>query len=377
MGLSVARALVQLGGPSKILLLDQFPLPHTRGSSHGHSRIYRVAYHHPVLSEMAKTSVEEWHRLETEFNVQLLDNCGVLITGLDIHLQKAKASLQRAGSLCDILSKDELARELPAMSKLLYGYPPHQNFLLDRSGGVMNASLCLHVLLKFCRQSCVEIREEEKVLEIQQNQVRTTKALYFCRSVIITAGPWAPNFLANLGLHVAVEPRLVAALYWKTTEETDGTQFCAPKFIPLLDYFSEDSIDHIYTLPSREYPNCVKVGHQRGGPVVPDQRDMFKFPKEILNFLRKYIECHLPLLDHTKPSVWEPCMYTQAADDLYIIDRHPQYPDIIIATGFSGNGFKMGPIVGKIVAKLALKQNPNFDLSDFSLNRFRNNRAAL
>ena len=64
------------------------------------------------------------------------------------------------------------------------------------------------------------------------------------------------------------------------------------------------------------------------------------------------------------------CVWTLTPDEHFILDVHPNYPNISIAAGFSGYGFKFCPVIGEIMADIALGKQPSFDLNLHKLSRF-------
>jgi glycine/D-amino acid oxidase-like deaminating enzyme len=67
-------------------------------------------------------------------------------------------------------------------------------------------------------------------------------------------------------------------------------------------------------------------------------------------------------------------MYTMTPDEHFIIDRHPDYPQVVLAAGFSGHGFKFSCVVGEILCDLATTRKTHFDISLFSAARFSQSR---
>ena len=56
------------------------------------------------------------------------------------------------------------------------------------------------------------------------------------------------------------------------------------------------------------------------------------------------------------------CMYTMTPDEHFIIDRHPEHPQVAFAAGFSGHGFKFSSVVGEILADLAVEGRTRWDI---------------
>jgi glycine/D-amino acid oxidase-like deaminating enzyme len=132
-------------------------------------------------------------------------------------------------------------------------------------------------------------------------------------------------------------------------------------------------IDHhtpahpFYALPQIEVSG-VKVGcHNSGQKIDPDHPQ--PFDQANLAAVQNYVRARLPQLDPTPFDV-QSCLYTNTPDYHFILDRHPELPHVVIAAGFSGHGFKFGPILGQIMAALALAEAPPLSLAQFALNRF-------
>ena len=63
------------------------------------------------------------------------------------------------------------------------------------------------------------------------------------------------------------------------------------------------------------------------------------------------------------------CMYTMTPDGHFVIGAHPEHPEVILGCGFSGHGFKFVPVLGEVLADLALGATPAYDLALFSPGR--------
>ena len=64
------------------------------------------------------------------------------------------------------------------------------------------------------------------------------------------------------------------------------------------------------------------------------------------------------------------CLYTMTPDNHFVIDRHPQLPELVYATACSGHGFKFAPVVGEVLADLALEGSTDKPIGFLSANRF-------
>eukprot|EP00042_Codosiga_hollandica_P042090 m.381924 g.381924 ORF g.381924 m.381924 type:complete len:95 (+) comp56243_c0_seq6:995-1279(+) len=86
--------------------------------------------------------------------------------------------------------------------------------------------------------------------------------------------------------------------------------------------------------------------------------------------MAKYVREHFPGVDGTMPAKVESCVYTLTPNEDFILDRHPQFSNIILGSPCSGHGFKLAPVCGDILADLALKRTPKHDLAAFRVSNF-------
>ncbi|KAG3269634.1 pipecolic acid and sarcosine oxidase, transcript variant X3 [Ictidomys tridecemlineatus] len=298
----------------RVLLLEQFFLPHSRGSSHGQSRIIRKAYTEDFYTKMMDESYRIWAQLEQETGTQLHRQTQLLLLALkeNPELKTIQATLSRHGIEHEYLSSGELKQRFPNIQ-----FTRGEVGLLDKSGGVLYADKALRVLQEAIRHLGGTVQDGEKVMEIRPGQpvtVKTTSGSYQAKSVIITAGPWTNQLLRHLGIELPLQTLRINVCYWR--EKVPGSYSVSKAFPCFLSL--DLAPHHIYGLPAGEYPGLMKN--------TPDKN--------------------------------------------FILDRHPKYDNIVIGAGFSGHGFKLSPVVGKILYELSMKLTPSYDLTPFRISRF-------
>ncbi|PVD31520.1 hypothetical protein C0Q70_06933 [Pomacea canaliculata] len=360
-GSSSAYSLAK--GGQRTLLLEQFPLPHSRGSSHGQSRITRYSYDQPFYTHMMLDAYPLWSTLENEAGVSLYKQCGTLILsepGSEV-LRAVESSLRQHSVPFQTLSPEELQTRYPMMS-----YSKSRAAILDPKGGILRAERAVAAYQSVFKRNGGVVRDSEKVICItpgaSQVSVQTTRGTYLGRSVVIAAGPWADQLLRPLGLELPLRPKRVAVLYW---QETEKGIYSSDTFPCMID---EAVSPNFYALPSEEYPGYVKVALHTGPDTDPDKRDQVG-DTWVRETVAAYIRKHLPKLSDM-PGILETCMYTNTPDDNPIIDRHPKWKNIIVAAGFSGHGFKLAPAVGKAVRELVTGSPSSYNMMPFRINRF-------
>ncbi|KAF0030325.1 hypothetical protein F2P81_017056 [Scophthalmus maximus] len=349
----------------RTILLEQFVLPHTRGSSHGQTRIIRKAYEQDFYAHMMEECYELWAQLEREAGVKL--QTGLLVMGPENSqkYQQFKSTLQRNKVPMVTLTRDNFSQHIPHVN-LAEG----DGAVVDITAGILYADRALKTVQGQFQKLGGIIRDKEKVTDIEPGPVvtvSTTAGVYRAKSVVITAGPWANRLLAHTGLQLPLEVVRINVCYWK--EKVPGSYDVKQRFPSFILTEGEESKDDIYGLPSNEYPGLMKICHHMGSETDPDQRDK-QTDRSDIDILQRYVaRCFPGLLP--EPAVVESCMYTLTPDRHFVLDCHPTYGNIVIGAGFSGHGFKFGPIVGKILCELSLGEVPSYDLSPFRIRRFQ------
>ncbi|KAL9981731.1 hypothetical protein ACROYT_G010474 [Oculina patagonica] len=377
-GSSTARYLASRG--QKTLLLEQFPLPHWRGSSHGQTRIIRGSYPEPYYSKMVVEALEMWKQIEAKAQQEILiTNVGMLSVedGPEKELKEIKKSLNAAGEIYEVLSSQKLKQRFPELS-----YPPSYTGVLERSAGILKADKCLRVLQQQFIEFGGTLKDGESVTEIHPGslvRIKTTKNLFTARKVIFTAGAWTNKLLKPLGLTLPLQAIKAPVLYWKTKQP--GMYSLKNGFPTFYDCTASDG-RLLYAIPSFEYPDMVKLGPTGAcklpeirREIDPDLRDSHRDLLDIhIQRTGEYLQEHFPHIDHGEPAIVEDCMYTLTPDEGFVLDKHPRFPNIIIGAGFSAHGFKLGPVSGKILAQLAMNETPSYDMSPFRIARFKLNQ---
>lgn len=374
-GSSAARYLASRG--QKTLLLEQFPLPHWRGSSHGQTRIIRFSYAEDYYTKMVGEARQMWEEIEAKAQQEIMiTNIGMLTVEQEpgAEIKELKSSLDAAGESYEVLSSQKLKKRYPELS-----FPSHYTGLLEHSAGILKADKCLKVLQEQFVEFGGALKDGEGAVEVHPGSlvtIKTPKNLFTASKVIITAGPWTNKLLKPLGITLPLKPTKATVLYWKTKQP--GTYSLQSGFPTFYDCTVSDG-RLLYAIPSFEYPDLVKFGPTGGcklpeirREIDPDARDVHRDLVEVqIRRTSAYVREHFPHLDHREPSIVEACTYTLTPDENYVLDKHPKFPNVIIGAGFSAHGFKLGPVSGKILAQLAMDETPSYDMSPFRITRFK------
>ncbi|XP_054901429.1 peroxisomal sarcosine oxidase isoform X2 [Poeciliopsis prolifica] len=315
---------------------------------------------------MMEEGYEMWAQLEKEAGVTLYRQTGLLVMGPETSgdYPLVKRTLLKNKVPTVILSRDNFHQHIPNVV-LSEGH----GALVDETGGVLFADRALKAVQGQFQKLGGVIRDNEKVMEIKPGpvvKVTTSGGAYQARNVVITAGPWTNKLLAHTGIQLPLEAAKINVCYWK--EKTPGSYSVKQRFPCFVVTGSLEAKEDIYGLPSNEYPDLMKICYHMGSKTDPDYRDLQTDTSDI-EILKRYVSRCIPGLV-PEPAVVESCMYTLTPDRHFVLDHHPNYSNIVIGAGFSGHGFKFGPVIGKLLCELSLGEEPSFDLSPFKISRF-------
>jgi sarcosine oxidase len=347
----------------RVLGLERYDLLHEYGSSHGLTRIIRLAYwEHPSYVALLRRSYELWRELESVAGEQLLHITGSVDAGpADGPIfTGALRSSELHGLAHEVMNGSELKRRFPG-----YGLPHEIQCLYQPDGGFLLPERCNLAHVNGAIVGGAEVRCREPVLEwgVRGGHcwVRTPARRYQAGRLVIAAGPWAPKLVPELE-RLAVPERQVLA--WLQPHRPERF---TPEVFPV--FYMEVEEGRYYGLPSFLVPG-FKFGkyHHRGERVDPDRMKREPEPEDE-RLLRQFAERYFP--DAAGPTLMlKTCLFTNSPDEHFILDLHPEHPEVAIAAGFSGHGYKFCSVVGQIMADLAERGATGHDIALFRLNRF-------
>ena len=347
----------------RVLGLERFDIPHDMGSSHGVHRIIRMAYFEdPSYVPLLRRAYERWRELEQACGEQLLYITG----GVDAGPEDGEVF---AGSLqsCvehdlahEVLTSAELGRRFPGIripAASMAVYQPDGGFVLAER------SIVAHVVGAMERGA--DVRAREPVLEWSSTgdrvRVETARGSYEAGALVVTGGAWAGPLLPSLH-HLVVPERQVLGWF----QPSNPPIFEPDRFPVVIGDFDEGLY---YALPVFGIPG-VKFGrfHHRDETTTADDLNR-ECDHEDEAVLRAGLGRYFPEADGPVMSM-KACMFTNTPDGHFIIDALPDAPNVFVAAGFSGHGYKFCGVIGEIMADLATRGETPHDISLFRLNRF-------
>lgn len=360
MGSAAAYHLAQRG--ARVLGLEQFGPAHDQGSSHGRTRVIRQAYYEgPDYVPLLFRAYALWHTLEREAGVTLLTKTGALHLGAPDSDAVAGAALSARTHRIphEMLTPDEIRKRYPVLHP-----QPDQVALLEYEAGVLPPEQCVATHLNLAKRRGAELHFQERVESWNASpggaSVRTSRGAYEGGRLVITAGAWAAQVLADLGLALQVTR---AVVYW-FEPRARREEF---KKIPV--YLWEDHGTNAYGFPYFDGQGLKCGFHHAHYEVTTPETIRREVGEDERARMRAHLAKLMPDAAGEVLSV-STCMYTNTPDYHFIIDRHPAHAHVVLACGFSGHGFKFASVFGEVLADLALEGTTAQPIELFALRRF-------
>jgi len=350
----------------RVLGIEQFTPPHDKGSSHGGTRMIRQAYWEgPDYIPLILRAYELWEELERDAGTKLLTITGGLILGAaDSQLVRGGiAAAQAYGIPHSLFAPAEIRLRFPAITPL-----ENDVAVYEERAGYLFPEECIRAHLKVAAQNRADLHFDEKVMswtaQSDQVEVTTSRARYRAQRLVIAAGPWANEALRSLF------PLRVTRQVMTWIQPAGGMEPFLPSRFPVFLCEFPDGGPAGYGFPAVDgLSGGVKAAiHGSDVECTPDTIDRVIHEVDGAEVIRK-LRPRFPALDGQILKA-QTCMYTMTPDEHFIIGHHPQFPAVSIACGFSGHGFKFAPVVGEILADLAIGGETNHPISIFSPTRF-------
>jgi sarcosine oxidase len=316
MGCAAAWALTEHG--ADVTVLEQFELEHTRGSSHGRTRIVRVAYPEPEWVRLAEEAMRGWRELETQSGEQLLGLYGLVEVASSPELTSASA-LDACGLDYRLLDGGE-ARELGV------ALPEGWAALHQPEAGVVRADLARRAFLEVAVSRGARVETRRRVVSPDDLDADV---------VVVTAGAWVTDFIADLPVSVTRE----TIAYFRR----EGP--ASPSVVEL----NEETRGHaMYAL--HDPVHGLKAGaHHAGSETDPNEDG--EPDAAVVERISAWVRERLPDADPA-PAGAETCIYTNTADESFVLERRGR---VVVGSACSGHGFKFAPAVGRRLAGLAIR----------------------
>jgi sarcosine oxidase len=339
MGSATARSVARRG--ATVAVLEQFAPHHTMGSSHGSARIVRRAYGDPLYTRLTGRAFELWRELELTNDVPLLRRLGGLDFGRRRDVETLAEQLTGAGVPHEVLDPTQAERRWPGMR---FSGP----VVFHEQAGTVDAERAVDAFLADAQRHGAEVRFESPVQSIdvrgeQLVEVGTGGGAITARRVVLAPGAW----LAQLAGGLVPLPEL--AVTQQQIAHFPRLDPSAPPW-PSVIHHDQPPIYHLAGGRDGTAADDRKIARHDGGTVTTDVPRDRSLTSSATAELVEYVRRWLPGLDPT-PRHEATCLYTSTPSEDFVLDR---VGPLVICSACSGHGAKFAPLVGELVADLAL-----------------------
>jgi len=329
----------------QVLGIDRFGIAHDRGSSHGATRVIRMAYYeHPDYVPLLQRAYELWDDLERESNRTLFCRVGVMQMGApDGEVIPGVLESARQYSLpVERWTSQQASNRFP-----VYNVPADFEVVYEKNAGYLLVEDCVRAHIQLAQQHGADWMSpcaiERIVPEEKGVRVISQEGTFTCDQLVIAGGAWSPELLRELALPLYLVRK---SLYWFRTHDRGYDPSHCPVFV------FEVGPRFFYGFP-RHDDRGVKMAQHFGGTVIDDPTNLSRHVDpvehdEIVGLAQRFLRgMEYPYSEHAV------CMYTVTPDKHFVVDRHAKDPRIVYACGLSGHGFKFATVLGQALADLA------------------------
>jgi sarcosine oxidase len=362
MGSAAAYHLAKRG--RSVVAIEQFEPGHDRGSSHGLSRIIRLAYfEHPSYVPLLHRAFELWRHLEEASGERFLHVTGGIDAGLPGSrvFEGSLKSCRLHNLPHEVLTGTQVNERFPG-----YNLPDEFRAVFQPDAGFLEPERCIQAHVRLAEGLGARVLTGARVRTWRQRDdlvsVQLDDEEIHARQIVLCAGAWTPKLVPSLAPVLQPERQVVG---WFGVE--DASVFALGSF-PIFVLTTPDG--HFYGFPQHGVPG-FKIGkyHHRSEPVDPDALSRNTDSRDEA-VLRDCVRSCFPGADGPLLRA-STCIFTNTPDEHFIIDRLPDSPLALVVSACSGHGFKFCSVVGEIVADLVADGRTAHDLSLFRLDRFQ------
>lgn len=355
--------------------IDRYGLGHHLGSSHGDTRLFRVAcQEHPGLSALARRSRDLWQELGEATGQTLVMTTGCLSVGAPDTppIAGTKVAAAAAGIDVEELDHDELLRRYPQFT----GTDEASVGVLDPEAGICFPERNVRAQGEAAARAGARVLTDTRVTGIHMPdgdggrvRIETSAGVVEARQAIVAAGAWTSKLVPGLPLTPLRTP-----LYWWQPEAGHEDEFRIPGFPAIVQDLPDGR--RIWGHGSYEGPEGtwgVKLGMDGDQADFPatdaDELDRYIHPRDDVEQISRWVSDAFDDIDPV-PARVIPCMVTHSPDHQFLIGRKAEGSPLILACGDSGHGFKHAAGIGELLAQIAVGEETFVDASFMDPTRF-------
>ena len=352
-----------------VLGIEQFSLGHGRGSSHGQTRIIRQAYFEdPCYVPLLQQAYQLWNELENEVARKLFIRCGLVEVGPanGVVIPGVRQSAAQHHLQLEDISPIDFSKRFPSLH-----LPDEFEAVFEPTAGYLMVEPCVLSHARMAMQHGAKILTGQTVDSWTSNgkaaEVRTTQGDVFrSQNLVICGGAWTSRLLRSLSVPLTVTRKQVHWFDASTMPNLGRT---------LSAFFYEVTDGHFYGLPAVNNLG-IKIAQHSDRKTQPDpDRLTNELDQAEFTQVRKFAAEHVPGLATSPATRHETCMYTLTPDEHFLIDRHPEHPNVLVVGGLSGHGFKFSSVLGRIASDMTVSSESTDLVGRFGFSRFSGKQA--
>lgn len=362
MGSAAAATLARRG--CKVIGFEQYWRAHNQGSSHGDTRAIRKAYvREEQYAPLVLEAYELWRRLEKDSGAALLREIGGLVVAPadGRTLSRSIATATKYGIPYEVLEPAEVTRRWPTMQP-----PAGTTTFFEQSQSIMPPEKTVATYIEMAIRHGAELHFDMSVTSwkftLQGVDIHGDGKTFQVDKLVVAGGAWSETLFADL---FPVKAERLFQIWVKP--DIDANVFSVrhhPRWV-----LEADDGRAAYAFPVLEGQDTIKMAFTAGTVADPNNLERAALPGEVerlVDFMGQLV----PSIRGKGASQSAACFSGRAQDDNFIIGAHPDTKDVIVACGFGSHGFKFVPVIGEILADLAIDGETMRDISLFDPSRF-------
>lgn len=336
----------------RVLGLEQFTSPHTKGAHGGSTRIIRKAYfEHPDYVPLLKRAYENWHELEQLSGEQCYVPTGLLYAGPPGNdlLKRIREAAQLYAIPLELWDSKELQKRFPQFT-----LPQNAEIMFEPEAGLLYPDKAIEAMIRLSVNAGADIRQQCPVRSWETSPtgviVHTAEDSFTADKLVITAGPWAGAMIPGAQQHLTITQQTLA--WYAPPSNALSTAENFPCWLIAVD--GVPGAYYGFPANNEHGPAGWKVAHHYPGiPIHQDETNRIISDDELQSleqFAMQYLGVQTGALTATQT-----CLYSNTPDEHFVIDLLPNsHERVAVAWGFSGHGFKFTPVIGEILADLCI-----------------------
>lgn len=338
-----------------VAIINPGKIPHPLAESTDISKIIRMEYGtDEEYMDMAAECIIKWREWNDFFKDTIYHETGFLLLSKKPFDAESKSfesasynNLLKRGYKPERIGQKELTKKIPA-----FHHEKYVDGFYHAVGGFAESGRVVETLTKYAIQLGADVYEEQTADEIiiinnKVEGVRTKEGKTFnAGNVIVCAGNLTPFLVPDLKPYMKITGHPVIHL-----KPTRPELFVYPEFTVFAADISQTGW---YGFPLHPKEKVVKIANHGIGLEIkdPELDERVVYEKDIKN-LRAFLKESIPPLANDPVVYTRRCCYTDTLDGHFWIDNHPEIKGLTIGSGGSGHAFKMGPVIGEMIAAKA------------------------